>query len=516
MRTLALRFSTTNLLVAAASIVSSMSVALVISESSLGIAVASAVAFGVLLIWSPYIGLIGSLMVLIVHRVAVKGELVAGDTSLVGFADDALVVVAVGALFARAIALYVTRRQAEGRRDTFVVRALAGAAAMTLVFCIAGIAGAVLNRVPPRVLAEGLFLAIKGPLFFFAVLATAMAETARRRLILAAGAIAGAIFLSGVVQVAIPGSLDFLPGLVVQERVGLTAAAGLLAHPGMFGWFMATAAAVSGVFALRDRRLVYYVASGVFGLGSLLSLRAKPLLGLAAVFFVAVFVEGRRLGRSGATTRRDVMLLAATLGVIAFTFSPFGSRAMALLEAQTATYVGASSESARVAMYDASVTVAAEEFPVGAGFGRFGSHTAYRHYSPLYYELGLNRVWGLGPRNGQFATDFQWPGILGETGVIGVAGFAGFLGLVLLVLWRGASQSRWAFLALLVLVESLVESIALPIYTNTFPAIVVFALAGIGCGDVLRRARSRAPADQPPEVADERTDREPARVGSPG
>ena len=43
------------------------------------------------------------------------------------------------------------------------------------------------------------------------------------------------------------------------------------------------------------------------------------------------------------------------------------------------------------------MTVAAEHFPLGAGFARFGSYEAGVHYSPEYVKLGYTRVYGLEP-----------------------------------------------------------------------------------------------------------------------
>lgn len=85
---------------------------------------------------------------------------------------------------------------------------------------------------------------------------------------------------------------------------------------------------------------------------------------------------------------------------------------------------------ARGALTYTSFKIAKEYFPLGSGFGTFGTNISRIYYSPLYYKYGLNKIWGLSKRYDAFITDTTWPAILAENGVIGLILF--FMALVIL------------------------------------------------------------------------------------
>ena len=59
-------------------------------------------------------------------------------------------------------------------------------------------------------------------------------------------------------------------------------------------------------------------------------------------------------------------------------------------------------------------------WPIGTGWGAYGTDMAARYYSPLYTELGFEQAYGLSPNNYIYAHDNYWPAIMGEFGIIGV------------------------------------------------------------------------------------------------
>lgn len=61
-------------------------------------------------------------------------------------------------------------------------------------------------------------------------------------------------------------------------------------------------------------------------------------------------------------------------------------------------------------------------FPLGAGFGSYGSNMARIHYSPLYYKYGFSNMYGMGEdlENSLFLNDNFWPMIMGQYGWFGV------------------------------------------------------------------------------------------------
>lgn len=72
-------------------------------------------------------------------------------------------------------------------------------------------------------------------------------------------------------------------------------------------------------------------------------------------------------------------------------------------------------------MFYYSFITANQFFPLGGGFGSFGSYMAANNYSELYYQYGFNHMWGMGPEASgvQFLFDTYYPMIIGQFGYIG-------------------------------------------------------------------------------------------------
>lgn len=79
------------------------------------------------------------------------------------------------------------------------------------------------------------------------------------------------------------------------------------------------------------------------------------------------------------------------------------------------------SDSARYQLLVTSISIAKDSFPIGTGFGTFGSYMSAIHYSPVYRIYGISNVHGLIEGATYFTSDSFWPMILGETGIVGLA-----------------------------------------------------------------------------------------------
>lgn len=87
------------------------------------------------------------------------------------------------------------------------------------------------------------------------------------------------------------------------------------------------------------------------------------------------------------------------------------------------TVNGIDEGAARTYMYLTSIKVFEDYFPLGPGFGTFGTDSAAKFYSPLNYQYGLNSIGGLNPDDEVVGTSFYsdtfYP-LLSQFGVIGV------------------------------------------------------------------------------------------------
>ena len=106
-----------------------------------------------------------------------------------------------------------------------------------------------------------------------------------------------------------------------------------------------------------------------------LSLRLKGVLSVGAVLLVvlACRVYSRQARLAG------LLAVTAILGLaVGFYEGEIVSR-------QVTTYTaGASAKNPRGLLYQVGTDIARDNFPLGAGFGRFGSFTSGVHYSPIY------------------------------------------------------------------------------------------------------------------------------------
>ncbi len=79
----------------------------------------------------------------------------------------------------------------------------------------------------------------------------------------------------------------------------------------------------------------------------------------------------------------------------------------------------------RSALYQYSILVANQYFPLGSGLGTYGGAGAAKFDHSLYAELGFARFWWFEKEN--FLMDTFWPAYIAETGWIGFALFFGAL-----------------------------------------------------------------------------------------
>lgn len=133
------------------------------------------------------------------------------------------------------------------------------------------------------------------------------------------------------------------------------------------------------------------------------TLRMKAIGGVLCIFFIFMIICRKR---------RQIGFL---------TWSTIGAGVLLVAAKQFFYYFGTlRNESARALLTERSITIAADYFPYGTGWGTFGSAFSIEPYSPVYRLYHLNRVWGLSPTYSSFVSDTFWPMLLGECGVLGV------------------------------------------------------------------------------------------------
>ena len=398
----------------------------------------------------------------------------------------------------------------------------------------AGVVSSLASGVPADIWLPGLFLLVKGVAFFYAVswLRLDVADVDRVGAVMLV--VAGVILGLGFAEVLNPNAIQQALGLPLQQEIrfvivdergvtGISVAKSVFLHAALFGWFTAFVSLFLYARFLVLREWWALGAALILNVGTLLSARRRPVIGvLAALGGGAVWSWSQRT--SWRAMLRTVAPVAVALLVLAVVTAPvlsgfyartveeyLGAGNLGEILSPDPDPVAIAGTHPRMALYVGSIAIARDFFPLGAGLGRFGSYMSEVNYSPLYDRYGLVRVYGLGPQNPLAITDTFWPMVLGELGPIGLAGMAAFLGLLLHRLWTVASRTSSQALralalgSLFVFVEGLVGSLTAATYVAPPIAYFIFAAAGAvwavarseahslggGSGD---RAEARRPA----------------------
>ena len=139
-------------------------------------------------------------------------------------------------------------------------------------------------------------------------------------------------------------------------------------------------------------------------------------------------------------------------------------------------------ESARMSLNSNAIQIFKDYFPIGVGFGKFGSWYARIKYSEHYYNYKMTHIYGLSPSMPFFATDTYWPSIIGETGFIGTGIFISIIIYIFKKIKRkyirgnNIIEKCMCNFAILVLVQSIIESSSEAIFNNS-PQFLVIAVA---------------------------------------
>lgn len=189
----------------------------------------------------------------------------------------------------------------------------------------------------------------------------------------------------------------------------------------------------SRVVTTKDWRS-WILASGGNALLLLFAVQRQALAGAILACFMVLL-----LSRPQALLRRGAAAILGLLFVAALLFSTYADYIIRDIESWGTTRSGEVT-APRAQIYQTSVDIAHQYFPLGAGLGTYGGAGASKYDDSLYYENGFNQLWWF--RKQGFLMDTYWPNPLAETGVFGAAALLGFYGLMQLFLVVKAFTAR--------------------------------------------------------------------------
>ncbi len=140
---------------------------------------------------------------------------------------------------------------------------------------------------------------------------------------------------------------------------------------------------------------------------------------------------------------------------------------------QINSYYFSVEDSPRKILTETGLEIAARFFPIGAGFGTYGSYISGAVYSPLYYEYGLSHIWGFEKEDYFFISDTFWPMIIAQFGYLGLILFLVIISKFLILISRLLKlKINYLFYALIpftyLLISSTSESSFVSYYSVNF------------------------------------------------
>lgn len=145
---------------------------------------------------------------------------------------------------------------------------------------------------------------------------------------------------------------------------------------------------------------------------------------------------------------------------------------------------------ARPMMYYTGYQVLLDHIPFGSGLASFGSAASASSYSDLYFDYGLDQVWGLSPTYSSFICDAYYP-TLCQFGIVGFLLFAYFWFWVIGRLNYGEQQLGERFrypyvIGIIFFCFVIIECVAGTVFIQV-QGLLAMMLMGVICSSVFQR-----------------------------
>lgn len=247
---------------------------------------------------------------------------------------------------------------------------------------------------------------------------------------------------------------QLFPISFVTYRFNFISVCSIFIHPGKYGWFMLFCAIAHLSLYVCDKNKKELWKMVVAIIACLFSFRTKVII--SAVMCIGCYLL--YINRES-LKKQMKKILVFTIFIMLFIF-PFKN---IILNTYTLYFTDTEGYSVRQALLDNSFKIAKEYFPIGVGFGKYGTLYAAKNYSEYYFKYGMSNMYGITRNNTSYSTDTFWPAVIGETGFIGTLIY---ILLVILLLKRmiiiynevSIENKSITILSLLIFIQILIES----------------------------------------------------------
>lgn len=230
-----------------------------------------------------------------------------------------------------------------------------------------------------------------------------------------------------------------------EVRYGINSTKLMWSHPTYFAGAMAFLLVLFMVFYKKNNLIYIIIVSSMMFFTLRSKAMASALIGLVIVCLMIKFKKKIQL--------KDVIVLGIGAVIIGWPLISF-------------YYLSARTNSPRSIMQNTSFQMLLDYFPIGSGFGTFGSSMAAEYYSPVYYKYGYHLI-EVVEKGSPYLSDTFWPIIFGQTGIFGTLAYLGAL-CVLVQKSFGLYKTnmKQAAACIFILVYCVISSTAEPILCN--------------------------------------------------
>lgn len=217
------------------------------------------------------------------------------------------------------------------------------------------------------------------------------------------------------------------------------------------------------IFSEKKKRDL--IIASIILIPGLFTVRAKFYTEFILFIYLTFFVQNR----IRFSFKQLIALLSLSLIAILVNWEKFS----------TYFITGIESGVARSMLYLKSLSVFKDYFPFGSGFGTFGTDSAGKYYSPLYYDYDLNNIYGLSPidygTSLNFFSDTFYPVLIAQFGALGILAFIEF--------WRrrgcniSSSNNMSIKIFVFLIFFIVIECIASPTFTTMTIVPIMFLIA---------------------------------------
>lgn len=198
------------------------------------------------------------------------------------------------------------------------------------------------------------------------------------------------------------------------------------------------------------------------------TLRSKAIAAGIVILILIVYIH--------ITSKKISLIKLGLLGIIAI---------MIALPQINFYFIGADN-SARSDLMNTSIKIANDYFPIGTGFGTFGSFVSGENYSEIYEVYGIDDTFGLSKGNSTFLSDNFWPMIIGQFGYIGMILYLICIVCIFIDIQKSININKYVYMAKIgALTYLLISSIAEASFVNpiAIPLAVIIGLQINNNGD---------------------------------